>query len=68
MTGIGGGTARDLILGVPVFWVEQPLHILICATTAIGVFFTAHLLESRYRLTSLVGCYGAGRLWCFWRL
>jgi len=35
---------------VPVFWVEQPLYILICAATAIGVFFTAHLLESRYRL------------------
>jgi uncharacterized membrane protein YeiH len=50
ITGIGGGTARDLILGVPVFWVEQPLYILICAATAIGVFFTAHLLESRYRL------------------
>ncbi|EKE78226.1 trimeric intracellular cation channel family protein [Oceanibaculum indicum] len=50
VTGIGGGTARDLILGVPVFWVEQPLYILICAVTAAGVFFTAHLLESRYRL------------------
>lgn len=50
ITGIGGGTARDLILGVPVFWVEKPLYILICAATAIGVFFTAHLLESRYRL------------------
>ncbi|WP_430436734.1 trimeric intracellular cation channel family protein [Oceanibaculum nanhaiense] len=50
ITGIGGGTARDLILDVPVFWVEQPLHILICAVTAIGLFFTAHLLESRYRL------------------
>lgn len=50
ITGIGGGTARDLILGVPVFWVEQPLYILICAVTAVGLFFTAHLLESRYRL------------------
>ena len=49
ITGIGGGTARDLILGVPVFWVEQPLYILICAVTAAGVFFTAHLLESRRR-------------------
>ena len=50
ITGVGGGTVRDLILGVPVFWVEQPLYILICAVTAAGVFFTAHLLESRYRL------------------
>lgn len=50
VTGIGGGTARDLILGVPVFWVEQHVYILACAATAILVYFTAHLIESRYRL------------------
>jgi uncharacterized membrane protein YeiH len=49
LTGIGGGTARDLILDVPVFWVEEPLYVLICAGTAVLVFFTAHLIESRYR-------------------
>lgn len=49
LTGIGGGTARDLILGVPVFWVDQHLFILVCAVAAIGAFFSAHLLESRYR-------------------
>ena len=49
LTGAGGGTARDLILGVPVFWVEQQLYILVCAVAAVGTFFTAHLLESRYR-------------------
>lgn len=49
VTGIGGGTARDLILGVPVFWVEESLYILICAVTAICIYFTAHLVESRYR-------------------
>lgn len=48
VTGTGGGTVRDLVLGVPVFWVEQPLFILLCALGAIGTFFTAHLLESRY--------------------
>lgn len=49
VTGIGGGTVRDLILGVDVFWVRQPIYILVCAATAIGIYFTAHLLESRYR-------------------
>ena len=49
VTGIGGGTARDLILGVPVFWVEESLYILICAVTAICIYFAAHLVESRYR-------------------
>lgn len=49
VTGIGGGTVRDLVLGVPVFWVERPGYILVCFAVAILVFFTAHLIESRYR-------------------
>ena len=50
VTGIGGGTVRDLIIGVPVFWVTHPAYVLVCALVAVLVFFTAHLVESRYRL------------------
>lgn len=50
ITGIGGGTVRDLILDVPVFWVVNPDYLLICVVTAVLVYFTAHLFESRYRL------------------
>lgn len=50
VTGIGGGTMRDAILDVPVFWVLDPTYVLICAGVAILVFFAAHRLESRYRL------------------
>ncbi|MGE0502738.1 MAG: trimeric intracellular cation channel family protein [Rhizobiaceae bacterium] len=50
VTGIGGGTFRDLIIGVPVFWVANPAYIVVCAAIAIGTFFTAHLVESRYKL------------------
>jgi len=50
VTGIGGGTVRDLVLDVPVFWVEHPIHILVCAGTAALVYITAHLVEYRYRL------------------
>ncbi|MDX0421916.1 trimeric intracellular cation channel family protein [Sinorhizobium medicae] len=50
-TGIGGGTIRDLVLGMtPVFWVVNPNFIIVCAAVAIAVFLTSHLLESRYRL------------------
>lgn len=49
ITGIGGGTIRDLILGVPVFWVERHVYILVCAVTAAMVYCTAHRIESRYR-------------------
>jgi uncharacterized membrane protein YeiH len=51
VTGIGGGTLRDLVLGsTPVFWVQQPVYIVICVAVAAVVFFTAHIPESRYRL------------------
>ncbi len=51
VTGIGGGTLRDLVLGtVPVFWVRDPGYVLVCAFVGVLVFFTAHLFESRYRL------------------
>ena len=51
VTGVGGGTFRDLILGqTPVFWVREPGYILVCASVAVLVFFTAHLFESRWRL------------------
>lgn len=50
LTGVGGGTLRDLVLGrTPVFWVDRPQLIVLTAAAAIVVFFTAHLLESRYR-------------------
>jgi len=51
ITGVGGGTLRDLLLGkLPVFWIKEPLFIGICVIVAVLVFFTAHLVESRYRL------------------
>lgn len=49
LTAVGGGTIRDLLLGRDVFWMAQPELILIASAAAVLVFFTAHLLESRYR-------------------
>jgi len=50
ITGIGGGTFRDLILAVPVFWVANPDFVTISAATGIVVYFGAYLLESRYKM------------------
>ncbi len=50
VTGIGGGTFRDLILGVPVFWIGNRDYVLICTVVALVVFFGAHRVESRYKL------------------
>ncbi len=36
VTGIGGGTLRDLLLGsTPVFWIHDPVYILVAAGAAI---------------------------------
>jgi len=50
VTGIGGGTARDLILDVPVFWISNPIYLLICAGTAGVIYITAPFVESRYKI------------------
>lgn len=51
VTGIGGGTLRDLLIGrLPVFWVGQPLSLAVTTAVAVLVFFVAHRIESRYRL------------------
>ncbi len=51
VTGIGGGTLRDLFLGqTPVFWVKEPAYIGICLVVSTIVYFTAHIPQSRYRL------------------
>jgi uncharacterized membrane protein YeiH len=49
ITGVGGGTVRDLILDVPVFWVKNPVHVSVCLVTAVLMYFLAPLVESRYR-------------------
>lgn len=48
-TGVGGGTVRDLILDVPVFWVHDPVYVAACLVTAVLMHFVAPLVESRYK-------------------
>jgi len=51
VTGVGGGTVRDVLLGkTPLSWVQEPSYIVVCIMAACITFFTAHLLSSRYRL------------------
>ena len=50
VTGVGGGTVRDLLLGVPVFWVRDPTPVIACLLASIVTYFTAHLVYSRYRV------------------
>lgn len=38
VTGVGGGTLRDLLIGAPVFWVGQPGYVLACLAAALAVW------------------------------
>jgi uncharacterized membrane protein YeiH len=50
ITGVGGGTIRDLLLGLPVFWVREPAYVIVCAVASVAVYVSAHRLQSRYRV------------------
>lgn len=51
VTGIGGGTIRDLLLGLtPVFWVRTPAYLLVCVLAGVVTFFLAHHFSARMRL------------------
>ncbi len=48
VTGIGGGTVRDLVLGqAPVFWVKEPMYLLVCIGASALTFAAAHIPRSR---------------------
>jgi len=48
LTGVGGGTLRDLILDRPVFWLVDQTYLVTCLAIATTAFFTSHLIHRRY--------------------
>ena len=40
ITGVGGGTVRDLLIGAPVFWVQDRLAALVCLAAALVIWVT----------------------------
>lgn len=45
LTGIGGGTLRDLLLGVPVFWTKSDGYLLVCLGVSVVMWFGAAQVE-----------------------
>ena len=39
VTGVGGGTLRDLLIGAPIFWVHTNSTLLICIAAGVAVWF-----------------------------
>ncbi|HNN56648.1 MAG TPA: TRIC cation channel family protein, partial [Novosphingobium sp.] len=42
VTGVGGGSVRDLLIGAPVFWVRDPWVAPVCLGVALVAWFTPH--------------------------
>jgi uncharacterized membrane protein YeiH len=40
ITAVGGGTMRDLLIGAPVFWMQDALPVAICVATATAIWLT----------------------------
>ncbi len=49
VTGIGGGTLRDLLLDRPVAWVQQPVYVWLCVAVASLLFFIAPSIDRRFK-------------------
>jgi uncharacterized membrane protein YeiH len=45
LTGIGGGTLRDLLLGVPVFWIVNETYLAVCLIISVLVWFFGQKIE-----------------------
>lgn len=39
LTGVGGGTLRDLLLDLPVFWIQKPIYVLAATGSGLLTFF-----------------------------
>ncbi len=50
LTGIGGGTLRDLLIGVPVFWISDQGYLAVCVVASLLVWITG---EPRWHATLL---------------
>jgi len=52
VTAVGGGTLRDLILGVPVFWLShvEYLYIIIATTLLVAVYRRTHVIPMKVLL------------------
>ncbi len=50
LTGIGGGTLRDALLGRTIFWITDQRYLLVCLGIALIIYFFAPLVQRRYTL------------------
>jgi uncharacterized membrane protein YeiH len=50
VTAVGGGTIRDLVVGVPVFWLADPNYLLVAIAASMAAFFAARRIAGGLQL------------------
>ena len=60
ITAVGGGTIRDIIMGVPVFWSEDLSYIWVALASSIAAFFGRRLFSARALYSLLLYLDGLG--------
>lgn len=52
ITGLGGGTLRDVLLDRPVWWIREPLELYLCIGAALVTYFCRLNVKDRYKATA----------------
>lgn len=59
VTAVGGGTIRDLCLGIrPVFWIQRPEHVIIALAAALATFVLARFVAMPDRALRIADAFG----------
>jgi hypothetical protein len=60
ITGIGGGTLRDLLLGRKVWWISNPDELMLCVVASVIAFFFMSLTKNNNRSIIWLDAVGLG--------
>ncbi|WP_027721626.1 trimeric intracellular cation channel family protein [Maridesulfovibrio zosterae] len=52
ITGLGGGSLRDVLLDRPVWWTRQPVELYLCIVAALLTYFWRFKINDRYKATA----------------
>jgi len=58
VTAVGGGTIRDLCLGMPVFWIQNPAHVMTALIAAVGTFVLVRFVHMPHRALLIADAFG----------
>ncbi len=58
VTALGGGTLRDVLLGTRVFWVVDPIWVVVSVGAAVATFFVARHVRFRQSVVLVLDAFG----------